>query len=126
MLNINLYITLMVIQAPLMICLSAYMCSMPSDMASLEGVKSYQPKLEESTINLPKVINPIIVVRLDDQNNTKPLWQCCDSMALDAVEIKEPEAPEAFSTEIKFTPDWWPMRGTFNPIGLKIKLNMTL
>ncbi len=119
----------MVLQSSLMICMSAFMCSAPSDIASLEGMKSYQPKLEETAIDLPKIINPIIMVRLDDQSNAKPiLLSCCKNIRSneDEVEIKEPEAPEVFSTEIKLTPDWWPMRGTFNPIGLKIKLNMPL
>ena len=112
----------MAIVSPLIMCVSLSVCSVPiftpyiardTPKASIES-KIITPPMMQSTLSIidqrpTKVITHIPFYR----NNEVPVFH-------------KPEPLPAFTTEIELTPSSWPMRGTFNPLGLKLKLHMPL
>lgn len=118
----------MAIVSPLLMCMSLAVCSAPiirpdaGQSNDISGKDISQIPTERNTIVL--VMSSTLLI-----SEQKPINEIMNFQINREIErplISKPEPLPAFSTEIELTPSWWPLRGTFNPLGMKLKLHMPL
>ena len=113
----------MAIVSPLIMCMSLSVCSAPI----IKPDAAYDDILEEHIEN--KTIVPTIMQSSLSIKNQKPIEDIFNiqyNLNLERPILSKPEPLPNFTTEIEFTPSSWPLRGTFNPLGMKLKLRMLL
>lgn len=113
----------MAIVSPLLMCMSLAVCSAPIIRPDAGQSNDIPQELTQSNFIVPIIASNLSI------HNKKPMniiFQFQNKRAAIRPVISKPEPLPAFSTEIELTPNAWPLRGTFNPIGLKLKLHMPL
>ncbi len=113
----------MAIVSPLIICLSLSVCSAPITTPNV--ARGDAPKqVIKSKIIVPSTVQSRLSI--EDQKPIKDIFRLSYNRIAERPILSKPEPLPAFTTEIELTPSSWPMRGTFNPLGLKLKLRMPL
>ncbi len=112
----------MAIVSPLIMCMSLSVCSAPIMTPNATRDNDIPKEIIESKIILPPLAQSSLSIAEQKPINNIVRYNITAERPL----LSKPKPLPVFTTEIEFTPSSWPLRGTFNPLGMKLKLHMPL